>query len=89
MCQATGKELQRPGSTKFVRGSCTDESWRSGSCPSFCVNPEFDLLAGGMGIGRCRSPEAVLFYCINGQESDCEAQRRVLIFQGKRDLVQL
>ncbi|KAH7305937.1 hypothetical protein B0I35DRAFT_443545 [Stachybotrys elegans] len=79
ICQATGAELQRPGATEYVRGSCTDESWRSGSCPSFCVNPNYDFLAGGNGIGRCEN-DSLLFYCINSQETDCQRERNVLVF---------
>lgn len=36
----TGEEIKKHGATEFVRGSCTDRDWRSGSCPSFCVNPD-------------------------------------------------
>ena len=25
----------------YVRGSCTDKSWLSPSCPLFCLNPKF------------------------------------------------
>ncbi|OHF04145.1 hypothetical protein CORC01_00484 [Colletotrichum orchidophilum] len=52
MCQATGKELSKDGATELVRGSCTDRSWRSSRCPLFCINPETDNVAGGIGVAR-------------------------------------
>ncbi|KAF4809835.1 hypothetical protein CGCSCA5_v011049 [Colletotrichum siamense] len=62
MCQATGSELQKDGATELVRGSCTDESWRSSSCPLFCINPETDNVGGGMGVAKCQNTAQELYF---------------------------
>ncbi|KZL69274.1 hypothetical protein CI238_09089 [Colletotrichum incanum] len=84
MCQATGKELQKGGATELVRGACTDRSWRSSSCPLFCINPETDNVAGGIGIAKCQGTTEELYYCINSVQDgvNCTAKQNVLFFQG-------
>ncbi|EFQ27716.1 uncharacterized protein GLRG_02860 [Colletotrichum graminicola M1.001] len=84
MCQATGRELQKGGATELVRGSCTDRSWRSSSCPLFCINPETDNVTGGIGIAKCQGTVEELYYCINTVQDrvNCTAKQNVLFFQG-------
>ena len=82
ICAATGKEIQKPGATLYVRGSCTDKTWRSGDCPLFCLNPQYDDVGGGEGIGKCPG-ENQLYYCIDSQPVNCSADKNVLIFEGK------
>ncbi|KXH45599.1 hypothetical protein CSIM01_09668 [Colletotrichum simmondsii] len=83
MCQATGKELSKDGATELVRGACTDRSWRSSSCPLFCINPETDNVAGGIGIAKCDGTVEELYYCINSVMNtvNCTAKKNVLFFQ--------
>lgn len=64
LCEATGSELNKPGASQYVRGSCTDKSWRSGNCPSVCVDPKRDLISGGNGVAACPGSDE-LFYCIS------------------------
>jgi hypothetical protein len=52
ICMATGDEAQKPDASLYVRGSCTDPTWKSASCPLFCISSH-DLLSGGMGIAKC------------------------------------
>ncbi|KAK2011027.1 hypothetical protein LZ32DRAFT_659970 [Colletotrichum eremochloae] len=83
MCQATGKELQKGGATELVRGACTDRSWRSSSCPLFCINPETDNVAGGIGVAKFQGTVEELYYCINTVQDrvNCTAKQNVLFFQ--------
>lgn len=87
MCQATGKELQKGGATELVRGACTDRSWRSSSCPLFCINPETDNVGGGIGVAKCVGTAEELYYCINSVQDrvNCTAKQNVLFFQGKHN----
>lgn len=50
----------------YVRGSCTDKTWRSSSCPLYCVsNNRF----GGAGIGQCSiSGDTVVLFCTTGSD---------------------
>ncbi|KAL2176966.1 uncharacterized protein P884DRAFT_29605 [Thermothelomyces heterothallicus CBS 202.75] len=82
ICQATGEELKKPGASEFVRGSCTDKTWRSSNCPLFCINEEYDYLDGGTGIAKCENTSNDLYVCIDGQESSCEEGINVLYFPG-------
>lgn len=84
ICEATGDELQKPDASTYVRGSCTDQTWRSSDCPNFCVNSEYDDTAGGEGMGKCVGTTAVLFYCIDGQSVNCTTQENVLLFEGRQ-----
>ncbi|KAL2156840.1 hypothetical protein VTH06DRAFT_4076 [Thermothelomyces fergusii] len=87
ICQATGEELQKPGATEFVRGSCTDKQWRSSSCPLFCITEDYDYLDGGMGMMKCENTSDDMYFCINGQESSCEDQYNVLYFPGTPSVI--
>ncbi|KAH8757180.1 hypothetical protein F5883DRAFT_159453 [Diaporthe sp. PMI_573] len=80
VCMATGDELQKSGASTYVRGSCTDSAWRSSSCPSFCVSPLYDNVAGGNGMGLCEDTSEVLFYCIDMLSYNCTSQENVLLF---------
>ncbi|CAG9982936.1 unnamed protein product [Clonostachys byssicola] len=84
ICQATGAELLKPGATEFVRGGCTDKTWRSSSCPSFCVDTNVDNLTGGMGIAKCPNTSKDMYWCINKNQGsvNCTAQQNVLFFPG-------
>jgi hypothetical protein len=84
LCEATGDEIKKPGASRYVRGSCTDKTWRSSNCPSVCVDPSKDNLAGGEGVAECANSDT-LFYCIDaGQSSvNCDNETNVLIFVGK------
>ncbi|CAK7224973.1 hypothetical protein SCUCBS95973_005700 [Sporothrix curviconia] len=64
LCMATGDELQKAGASTYVRGSCTDETWRSGNCPSVCVDPDRDDVSGGNGVGQCPDSDTE-YYCIS------------------------
>ncbi|AEO70295.1 uncharacterized protein THITE_2121526 [Thermothielavioides terrestris NRRL 8126] len=85
ICQATGEELQKPGATEFVRGSCTDKQWRSSSCPLFCIQDGVDLLDGGNGIFKCPNTTEDLYFCIDAlsaTEASCDKKQNVLFFPG-------
>lgn len=81
---ATGDELEKAGATKYIRGSCTDQSWRSSECPQFCIDPNDDL-TGGNGIGKCLGTTQDMYYCIGTSNTDnnCSASQNPLIFQGQ------
>lgn len=64
ICQATGEELQKPGASEFVRGGCTDKSYRSSSCPQFCSDPLQDNVGGGHGLARCQDEERDMYFCV-------------------------
>jgi hypothetical protein len=64
LCQATGDEFQKPEASQYVRGSCTDKSWRSSNCPNVCVDPERDHTGGGNGVAPCPRSD-IVFYCIS------------------------
>lgn len=73
----------------FVRGSCTDRSWNSPNCPSFCVSPSEDFVRGGMGVAKCPVTED-RYYCINrastslSQSELCSNSSLYFEFDGKR-----
>ncbi|TFB00012.1 hypothetical protein CCMA1212_008256 [Trichoderma ghanense] len=89
ICQATGDELKKPGATEFVRGSCTDKTYRSSSCPSFCGTPDQDNVSGGEGMAKCTDTKQDLYWCINAAnialqetEDPCGDQDAVVFFPG-------
>ncbi|KAK6844144.1 hypothetical protein PG995_014254 [Apiospora arundinis] len=87
ICKASGDEIQRPGASLYVRGSCTDKLWRSSSCPNFCVDtaaPNFDFTSGGNGMDRCPSKTEDMYYCINHNVGnvDCEKKLNIVSFRG-------
>ena len=65
-CAVTEYVNAGPEQSTYVRGSCTDESWSSDSCPSYCLNWEHgDNPSGGMGIAKWPYIQEQ-FYCLNG-----------------------
>lgn len=57
----------------YVRGSCTDSTWLSPECPSFCLNSTNgdNLGVGGMGVGKCDGDGSVdRYYCRNSKTAD-------------------
>lgn len=85
MCQATGEELAKAGASEFVRGACTDKTWRSSSCPLFCIEEDVDFLDGGNGVAKCENTSQDLYFCINSrsaEEASCEENRKLLFFPG-------
>lgn len=68
LCKLT-EHVPNPASdqSEWVRGSCTDRSWKSPNCPNFCVTPSNgDNASGGMGVEKC-SVAQDRYYCINNQ----------------------
>lgn len=85
ICQATGQEQGGPNPSEFVRGACTDESWRNSNCPLFCIEEGVDFLGGGNGIAKCDNTSDDSYYCINIRSSGqatCENRGKVLFFPG-------
>lgn len=82
---ATGDELEKANATKYIRGSCTDQRWRSSECPLFCIDPDVDNLTGGNGIGKCLGTTQDMYYCIDTSNTgnNCSASQNPLIFQGQ------
>ncbi|KAF6804747.1 hypothetical protein CSOJ01_09967 [Colletotrichum sojae] len=80
MCKATGKELQKSDATIFVRGSCTDKTWRSSKCPLFCIDQNN---GGGAGVMKCQNTLEDPFYCagLDPSQVDCSAKKGILFFQ--------
>jgi hypothetical protein len=63
ICMSTDKVANRQNISPYYRGTCTDQTWRSGNCPNFCVDPAHnDVLDGGQAMGLC-SGTSNLFYC--------------------------
>ncbi|KAF4459501.1 hypothetical protein FALBO_13740 [Fusarium albosuccineum] len=87
VCMASGNDLQSPHvKSTYVRGTCTDKTWRSGNCPSFCINPEVDDFDHGMSIERCEGYDN-RFYCINGDNPNCRTRENVLVLgESRREL---
>ncbi|QKX53207.1 uncharacterized protein TRUGW13939_00283 [Talaromyces rugulosus] len=72
----------------YVRGSCTDKTWRSGNCPNFCVHdtaPWNDSLNKPQHLGKCENTSEDLYYCEddNVQAVDCAKHSAVVSFVGQ------
>src|SRR5271155_4564745 len=83
ICMATGDEVQKPNASLYVRGSCTDQSWKDASCPLFCIG-NAQLGSGGVGIAKCPNTALDEYYCIDPEDSsaNCIAESDVLLFSG-------
>jgi hypothetical protein len=87
LCKSTGDEIQKSGASTYVRGSCTDETWRSGNCPSVCVDPNRDDVSGGNGVAQCPNSDTE-FYCISSGlgVSNCSTGYQLIDFAGESNL---
>ncbi|KAF2177900.1 hypothetical protein K469DRAFT_754854 [Zopfia rhizophila CBS 207.26] len=73
ICQATSAELRKDGATEFVRGSCTDKTWKSGRCPGFCLTNQ----CREAGIGKCEGTKDDTYYCIGEEHSPSDGNHTV------------
>ncbi len=44
ICKSVAATNDPNSQSTYVRGSCTDPTWRSSACPSFCIDPRFGEL---------------------------------------------
>lgn len=84
LCKSTGDEIQKSGASTYVRGSCTDKTWRSGNCPSVCVDPDRDDVSGGNGVAKCPNSDTE-FYCISSGlgVANCSTGYQLIDFAGR------
>jgi hypothetical protein len=64
-------------SPMYVRASCSDKSWTSPDCPSFCMNSTNgdNVGVGGMGIGKCdETGKFDRYYCRNNLTSEVNSE---------------
>jgi len=75
----------------YVRASCTDKTWTSPECPSFCTNTSNgdNVGVGGMGVGKCDGDGGVdRYYCRNKVTADlsdevlCKSPAYYIGFEG-------
>lgn len=84
ICMTTNLTPPSSGSTTYVRGSCTDSTFTSSACPLFCVDPEYDDVAGGEGIEKCNNRQGDTYHCIDfNTDSSCDSGQSLLHFPGK------
>jgi hypothetical protein len=88
ICMKSNNPLAASSSSTYVRGSCTDQTWRSSFCPNFCVNPNApfqDDIAGGEGMARCPDTTIDMYYGVDFDTSavNCTSQQNVIKFEGK------
>lgn len=84
--------IEAGSSSSYVRGSCTDSTWRSSYCPNFCVDanaPRMDDTAGGEGMAKCPNTDIDMYYCVDFDQSavNCTTQQNVIVFQGKFTII--
>jgi hypothetical protein len=89
-CLSNGlcRNLNAPNDTVgYVRGSCTDQSWRSGYCPNFCIHgnaPWNDSMNKPQHMSKCENTSEDMYYCDddNVQAVDCSNHSAVVSFVG-------
>jgi hypothetical protein len=88
LCMLTAYNTEAgPGQSTYVRGSCTDRTWRDPNCPSFCLNPSHDdPFNAAKGVAKC---DAVgnqdMYYCLDNATAsvNCASTQNVLLFSGE------
>lgn len=65
----------------YLRGSCTDETWRDPVCPKFCLedgtdgNPEYGMI-------RCENANQEVFLCQTRDGRNCSDREWLVSFSG-------
>jgi hypothetical protein len=85
LCERNNDTLDANSESSYVRGSCTDPTFRSSYCPNYCVDPNLDNISGGGGVAKCPDTTLDEYYCIRADTTDvnCISQQNVLLFPGK------
>ncbi|KAF2469323.1 uncharacterized protein BDR25DRAFT_343722 [Lindgomyces ingoldianus] len=63
LTQQAGAGLAR---SAYARGSCTDQSWKSDHCSSFCLTPS----KSGGNVRKCDNYDGDVYYCMNDTTTD-------------------
>ena len=77
-----------PGSdnTQYIRGSCTDKSFTSSSCPLFCLVKGVDQLDGGQDMIKCPDASGDVYVCNTETVPwSCDNNKDTLEFQGNEN----
>lgn len=86
LCMVTPHVDLSPENITYVRGSCTDMSWKSSNCPNYCVRgdaPYGDYLNGAQGLVKCKDT-GPYYYCADAVGGNCTAQEDIInILPGK------
>ncbi|KAI9882479.1 MAG: hypothetical protein M1823_005779 [Watsoniomyces obsoletus] len=81
MCKRTDK-VKLPAD-EYIRASCTDKEWRSGSCPGFCLS----LSGGDEGMSLCPDSDTDSYCCLGSNAPcNCGNGTGVVSFDGKPKL---
>ncbi|KAI9742639.1 MAG: hypothetical protein M1818_003780 [Claussenomyces sp. TS43310] len=67
VCEHTGAVGSGNGDT-WVRGGCTDQSWKSSACPNFCLTG-YESTSSGME--QCSSNTTDIYCCASDVNCDC------------------
>lgn len=96
MCMLTEHAPGRsdPNLPQYARGSCTDSTWRSKSCPQFCRSAEdSDNLSDAVGVVNCNTADGGApggrWLCLNtnttNQADPCGNSEFYFEFNGELD----
>jgi len=88
LCMTTRHVNLSPSNVTYVRGSCTDQTWKSSRCPNYCVRggePFGDIMDGMQGLANCNNTSgAPEYYCVDLVGGNCTAQENLIaILSGK------
>ncbi|KAF2175004.1 hypothetical protein K469DRAFT_612314 [Zopfia rhizophila CBS 207.26] len=91
ICKLT-KYVKNPGPAQdYLRGSCTDPTWKDPNCPSFCASAvDGDKMDGGMGLRKCEGSDLDAYFCLNTETEGmsnsevCSNSDLFITFQGEK-----
>ncbi|KAM0438757.1 hypothetical protein ACHAPT_001515 [Fusarium lateritium] len=82
MCISTGmcQALEYAGTSRFARGSCSQQDWSSSNCPNFCTEADGEL-TGGTDVTRCQG-YSDRFFCprTSNAKDVCGDPKKALTF---------
>lgn len=78
LCMVSSDVIRIPGDTIYRRSSCTDSTWRSSSCASYCLNEdEGDIIDGSNGITKCDGSN-LHYYCQDSTPANCSTLDHII-----------
>ena len=89
ICMLTAATPSPVGVTGYIRGSCTDQSWESDSCPLFCItqqSPNVNDFIGYGAVAKCSDRTDDSYYCFDGaiNATSCINGTNLIQFPGMR-----
>lgn len=84
LCMAAGQDPDNLAEASIVQGGCTDRTWRTMDCTSWCVDDDDleDVLNRAQPINNCPGSNNTFYCALADDNDDCDEEGEIIRFPG-------